>query len=228
MSSRAQTKATRQKIGLAIKKLFLARKWKPWNAGKKLPLAMRRKISMAGLKYFSNPEARRKRGRIMSKAFKRLGTAKLLDKKITAWWREHPNIKKINSKRMKAEFAKHPEALKKFMSYGKNPFKLKLKTKQGFLVRSKGELAIANFLFENNIWAFYEAKPLQLDGNPCVPDFWLPKFKTYIEFYGGYPGAWKKKVLKNKLYKKYKIPVISITPAELEDLDYYLIRELKK
>jgi len=66
----------------------------------------------------------------------------------------------------------------------------------------------------------------------CVPDFYLPKYNThnmtYIEFYGGYPKAWKKKVLKNRLYKAHKIPYIFITPAELRDLQENLVGELGK
>ncbi len=46
-----------------------------------------------------------------------------------------------------------------------------------------------------------------------------------MEFYGGYPKSWKKKVLKNKIYRAHKIPVLAITPAELEDLDYYLLNQ---
>jgi hypothetical protein len=69
---------------------------------------------------------------------------------------------------------------------------------------------------------------LFLGGYLCTPDFQLTKSKIYIEFYGGYPGSWKKKVVKNKLYKKYKIPVISITPSELRDLDEELKRYINQ
>ena len=52
----------------------------------------------------------------------------------------------------------------------------------------------------------------------------------FIEFYGGYYKAWKRKVLKNKLYKKYKIPVIVITPAELGERNFEkkLLREMTR
>jgi hypothetical protein len=119
------------------------------------------------------------------------------------------------------------------MKYGKNSSVPHLKTKQGFLVRSKGEQKIANFLYDNKIKSFYEGKTLMFEkeGQICVPDFYLPKSKThkatYIEFYGGYPAAWKKKVMKDKLYKKYKIPCVFITPSELRDLNYYLKGELE-
>lgn len=34
-------------------------------------------------------------------------------------------------------------------------------------------------------------------------------------------------MLKNKLYKKYKIKCIAITPAELGNLDYYILNDLR-
>jgi hypothetical protein len=156
-----------------------------------------------------------------------------IDRTMTKWWREHPNIKKEMSIRAKNLFISNPDKFKKFLRYGKNPASPRFHTKQGFKVRSNGEKVIANFLFKNKIKSQYEAKTLifKEEGQICVPDFWLPKSKThkatYIEFYGGHPKAWKKKVLKNFLYKKHKIPVISITPGELRNLDRYLGREIR-
>ena len=115
-------------------------------------------------------------------------------------------------------FHKNPKAYEKFLEAGKNPLKKHLKTKQGSLVRSKGERKIADFLYENGIPAEYESKTFFLDGHFCTPDFYLPEHKVYIEFYGGYPGSWKKKVIKNRLYKKFKIPYITVTPSDLKEL----------
>jgi hypothetical protein len=154
---------------------------------------------------------------------------KRIDREMTEWWHEHPNIRKERSEYIKKLFMKHPDKFSKFLEYGKNPNTSHLKTKQGFIVRSKGEQQIANFLFDNKIRSQYESKTLifKKEGMICIPDFYLPKFKIYIEFYGGFPKAWKKKVMKNRLYKKYKIPCIFITPAELRNLDYSLIKQLK-
>ena len=152
-----------------------------------------------------------------------------IDREMTRWWHSHPNIKKERSIQVKNLMIKNPEKFKKFLKYGNNPSAPIFRTKQKFVVRSRGEQKIANFLYDNNISSSYETKTLifEKEGQICVPDFYLPKQKVYIEFYGGYPAAWKKKVMKNKLYKKYKIKCIFITPAELRDLDYYLKRELK-
>jgi hypothetical protein len=125
-------------------------------------------------------------------------------------------------------FIKHPEKFRKFLKYGNNPASPRFRTKQGFKVRSRGEQEIANFLFKNKINSQYESKTLifKEEGQICVPDFWLPQYKIYIEFYGGFPKSWKKKVMKNMLYAKHKIPCIFITPGELRDLDRYLLGEL--
>ncbi len=151
-----------------------------------------------------------------------------VDRAVTQWWEEHPNIRKERSEEMRNLFIKNPDKFKGFMKFGNNSADTIFKTKQKFNVRSRGEQQIADFLWRNKIKAFYEAKPLtfEKEGQICVPDFWLPKYKTYIEYYGGHPKSWKKKVMKNKLYKKYNISCIFITPTELRDLDYYLKREL--
>jgi hypothetical protein len=152
----------------------------------------------------------------------------LIDRKVTLWWKEHPNIRKQKSKQVRNFFIKHPEEFKKkFMNGKNNPNNPHIQTKLG-KVRSKGEAEIANFLKENKIEAEYESKTLVLDGWVCVPDFYLPKQKVYIEFYGGYPGSRNKKIIKNKLYKKHKLKVIAITPSELYDLDREILGYLTK
>jgi hypothetical protein len=197
--------------------------------GKKCTKEQKEKISKSKKKFFSNPLARRRWSRLMRKRYKEHPQlAKQIDRVMTKWWCEHPNIKEKMSIRAKNLFINNPDKFKKFLKYGKNPALPRFKTKQGFLVRSRGEQQIANFLHTNKIQSQYEAKTLifKKEGQVCVPDFWLPKYKMYIEYYGGYPKAWKKKVMKNRLYKKYKIPCIFITPSELRDLKYYLMGEL--
>ncbi len=179
-------------------------------------------------KAYKSKKLKEKISEAMKKKWQDKDYAKLIDKKVTEWWHNHPNIRKERSEKIKQFFLKNQKKFEsKFLNGKVNLFKLKYKTPQGFGVRSKCEKQIAEFLFKNKIKSEYESKVLNLSGNICVPDFYLPKQKTYIEYYGGFPGSWKKKVLKNKLYKKHKIPCIFITPAELKNLDYYLIRELK-
>ena len=196
--------------------------------------ASRKKLSLAMKKRYARA-SERKRTSIQVKRYfnehplsKNPEVIQKIDRAVTKWWKEHPNIRKERSEAIKNLFITNPERFKKFMRYGNNSFIPKFKTKQNFLVRSHGEKQIADFLFDNKINALYEQKVLifKQEGQICVPDFYLPEYNTYIEFYGGFPSAWKKKVMKNKLYKKHKIPCIFITPAELRNLNYYLARGL--
>jgi len=215
-----------------------------WPKGKKHTASEKKKIRKSIIKYWSNPSARLRMSRIMLKQRKKLSLIKIkqyediklrkkIDKTITKWWREHPDARKKKSLEVKQFFISNPKAFAEFVRHGKNPLKRHLRTKSGYFVRSRGEKQIADFLFSLKIPFFYEEYSLffrhgRFAGNLCTPDFFLPKLNIFIEFYGGYPAAWKKKVLKNKIYAVNKIPVLGITPAELDDLDYYLIKDAEK
>lgn len=221
--------------------------------GKKLPKETKLKISKSKKAFYrkhpevakliaekrslffkTHPEANELRKKRVSATLKKMykenpKLAKLIDKAVTEWWRNHPNIRKERSIAMKQFFLAHPyDFRKKFMNGKRNPFKAKIKTKQGFKVRSKGEKKIADFLFKHKINCKYESEVLNLDGQICVPDFYLPSYKVFIEYYGGYPGSRTKKVWKNKLYKKYSVHCVFITPGELGDLRKYIFGDLKK
>ncbi len=232
---RKKSKATRKKISLSLRKYFsnpLAKKRMSELLKKRYSNpGAREKVSKSLKRYYSNPEVKKRIARERKKYWQEHPELiKKIDRIMTKWWKEHSNVKRKMSIEAKNLFMKNPEKFKKFLKYGNNPSALSFKTKQGFLVRSRGEQKIANFLFDNRIKSAYEGKLLifKKEGQICIPDFWLPKFRIHIEFYGGYPKAWKKKVMKNKLYKKYKIPCIFITPEELRNLEYFLVRELKK
>jgi hypothetical protein len=245
---RKQTEKIRKKISLSMKKYLsnpkVRKEWlRLMNKYLRNSEAIKKRSALMK-KYYSNPKVLERFRKIWSSSnFKNkvsIGMKKLykehpeliskIDRKITEWWHEHPNIRKERSKYIKNLFIKHPEKFKKFLKYGHNPTALQFKTKGGYLVRSRGEQKIADFLFDNKIKFSYEKQTLifEKEGQICVPDFYLPSSKTYIEFYGGFPKAWKKKVMKNKLYKKHKIKCVFITPAELRNLEYYLENELKK
>ena len=201
-----------------------------WPKGRKHSRETAKKISKSISRYYSNPLSRKKMSELKKKQYQeRPELIAEIDRKITEWWKEHPHIRKERSVAIKRFFIKNPDKFKKFMKYGKNSSVPHLKTKQGFIVKSYGEQKIADFLFENKIKSVYEEKTLIFkdDGQICTPDFWLPSLKVYIEFYGGHPKSWKKKVMKNKLYKKHKIPCIFITPAELRNLEYFILKELR-
>lgn len=187
-----------------------------------------KKMSRITKERWKNPEFLRKMSKISKERWKNPELRKLVDRKCTEFWKSHPNLKKQYSIKFKQYYRTHPEALKALLNYGKKPTEPHLKTKQGFKVRSKGEQEIANFLCKNKILCLYESIPLMFKELICIPDFYLPSFNLFIEFYGGHPRAWKKKVAKNILYKRHKIPVIGITPAELNNLDYYLKKDANK
>lgn len=177
----------------------------------------------------THPKENKKRIAKIKKVWKNPEYAKLIDRKVTAWWKEHPNIKEERSRELREFFISNPEEFKKkFMNGKNNPFKPHIKTKQRFKVRSNGEKEIADFLKEHKIVCSYESEMLILDGYVCVPDFHLKDYDIYIEFYGGYPGSRKKKILKNKLYSKYSVSCIFITPSELRDLNKAILGYLRR
>lgn len=182
-----------------------------WKKDKKKREEINRKISIQGRMRFKKPEEKLR----MRKAVKQ-------------YWKNHPNLGDLWRLKMLLYYAFHRKARNRLLENSKNPFKVYIKTKQGFKVRSNGEKITANALYKLKEPAEYEKQPLFFPEDSCIPDFWLPKAKKIIEFYGGYPKAWKKKVLKNRLYKKYKIPVILITPAELLNIEEILKREIRK
>lgn len=75
----------------------------------------------------------------------------------------------------------------------------KYRTKNGVLVRSPGEMEIANFLYDQGIEFEYEKK-IVVNGYPLRPDFYLTKYKVYIEYFGMRDphyrrSAWHKRLL---------------------------------
>lgn len=195
---------------------------------KKHPEIIKRR-NKAIRKAYKSRKLRKKISEAMKREWKNPAYAKLIDKKVTEWWENHPNIRKKRSDEIKRFFQNNQDKFEsKFLNGKVNSSKLKYKTRQGFKVRSKCEKQIADFLHKNKIQCKYEAEALNLEGNIFVPDFYLPDYEIYMEYYGGFPGSWKKKVLKNKLYAKYSVDCIFITPAELKDLDNSLLGELRR
>ena len=58
------------------------------------------------------------------------------------------------------------------------------KTKSGHMVRSRAEMMIANFLFDNNLLFQYEPAAPWADSKDFRPSFYIPKFDLYMEHYG--------------------------------------------
>ena len=101
-------------------------------------------------------------------------------------------------------------------------FKAEYRTNDGRYVRSSAELVIANWLFAEGIAYAYEKRvPIKED---VYCDFYIPKGKIYIEFWGlkDDEAYIKRKEKKIELYKKYNLNLIEIDNDKIGNLDDYL------
>ena len=110
------------------------------------------------------------------------------------------------------------------LMYGSNP-----------TFRSDGERKISRFLDGNSISHRYESALLvdSVRGKQRIwyPDFYLPEFKTYIEYYGMAGNCDYATCLETKrsVYKKMGLDVIPVYPWMLkENWQGYIMRELKR
>ena len=101
--------------------------------------------------------------------------------------------------------------------------------------KSSGERQIAYFLEDNSIRYQYEPGVLvNAHGGKrriYYPDFYLPEFKTYIEYYGvtNNPAYTKGIKAKSSVYDQAGMDVIAMYPWMLkEDWQGYLMRALKR
>ena len=110
----------------------------------------------------------------------------------------------------------------------RNKFKAEYRTNDGHYVRSRAEVIISNWLFGECIAHAYEKRvPIEED---VYCDFYIPKGKIYIEFWG-YEEDEKylaRKQKKRELYKKYNLNLIEIDNGKINNIDDFLPRELLK
>lgn len=110
----------------------------------------------------------------------------------------------------------------------RNKFKAEYRTNDGHYVRSRAEVIISNWLFGECIAHAYEKRvPIEED---VYCDFYIPKGKIYIEFWG-YEDDEKylaRKQKKRELYKKYNLNLIEIDNSKINNIDDFLPRELLK
>lgn len=98
----------------------------------------------------------------------------------------------------------------------------------GHIVKSKGELIIDNYLYRLGIEHEYE-KTIMVHGNPIKYDWYLPKYKIYIEYWGYFGKEYeKRKEEKIRLYRKGKLNLISIEDIMLTDIYLNLKKELER
>lgn len=159
----------------------------------------------------------------------------LISKKMKERYKNHPRLRKKLSIAKQLYYEQNPEARKHLLEYW-NKKERKVRAMHNLAVKSEGERIIANMLYKNSIKPNYESVELNFPEMDPIPDF-FPKgnYKSsqisniFIEFYGGHPKSWKTKVKKSILYRKYHVPVMIITPAELQEQNHdNLLREMTR
>ena len=100
-------------------------------------------------------------------------------------------------------------------------------TQAGTLVQSDGELRIADWLSVHAIAYRYDERYRILNGYAIRPDFYLPEFDVYLEYWGMDTADYKIGMLKKQqLYQQEGKRLISIYPDHLATLDAILRAKL--
>ncbi len=184
---------------------------------------------------WKSKEARKKHAKIMKKRYEDrvlrakmailLRQAKLKPaarKKAREIAIQHPYLKKDFRKRLEVYLATYE--LK--MLLGSNKEKPAIRTLTRYWVRSSYERDAVNFLWFEKIKQEYETVCLFFPELFCIPDIYLPEFNIMIEIAGQFPRTRAKNMTKRKVYKKYKIPVIWLTPSDFASLHKNLILKI--
>ncbi len=100
-------------------------------------------------------------------------------------------------------------------------------TQAGTLVQSDGERLIADWLAAHNIAYRYDERYRILSGHAIRPDFYLPEFDLYIEYWGMDTADYKIGMLKKQqLYQQEGKRIISLYPPDKTRLDTVLRAKL--
>ncbi len=104
-----------------------------------------------------------------------------------------------------------------------------IRANDGTLVQSAGELKIADWLTARKIKYRYDERIRIIDGYAIRPDFYLPEFDVYIEYWGMDTIDYKIGMLKKlKLYQLQGKKLISLYPEDKNNLDIILKSKLSK
>lgn len=125
-------------------------------------------------------------------------------------------------------------------SESRQEYGVKSVTLRGETVKSIGEKRIADYFEKNNIAYFYEhearGKSLFFDYKISSPDFYLPGYNVYVEYWGLVKAddSWTRenyvRNMKRKMaiYHRNNVKFISIYPDNLENLDWIFRRKFKE
>jgi len=104
-----------------------------------------------------------------------------------------------------------------------------IKAKDGTLVQSHGERIITEFLFSNCITFRYDERIRIIEGMAIRPDFYLPEFDVYIEYWGMDTINYKIGMLKKqKLYQQEGKKLISLYYYDKDNLEKILKQKLSR
>ena len=104
-----------------------------------------------------------------------------------------------------------------------------IRAKDGTWVQSIGERMIAEILAASTIRYRYDERFRILDGYAIRPDFYLPEFDVYIEYWGMDTADYKIGMLKKqKLYQQQGKKLISLTPSDKLHMKQALLDKLEK
>ena len=107
----------------------------------------------------------------------------------------------------------------------------KVPTRKGHCVRSFSEKRIADFLYRLKTQYNYEKPFRTKEGKIIYPDFYLPQYNLYIEFWGLYEKGKatdynKTREWKLKRYKELNIKVLELFPNNYGKLEKVLFVRL--
>ena len=105
----------------------------------------------------------------------------------------------------------------------------KILTADRTVVQSRGERKIADWLARRELEYRYDDKFQIIQGYAVRPDFYLPRYDVYIEYWGLDTTDYKiGMLLKKKLYQQEGKKLISLYPADMPKLDAKLPRALRQ
>jgi len=110
-----------------------------------------------------------------------------------------------------------------------NPSQNLFKAKTGHMVKSRAEMTIANFLFDNNIIFQYNTLATWADSNDFRSSFYIPKFSVSIEYFPfDYIKEYQKKMkTRIRQYEKKKKKLIYLTSEDEKNIEDSLKIKMK-
>lgn len=105
----------------------------------------------------------------------------------------------------------------------------KIRAKDGTWVQSDGERRICEVFNAENIRYRYDERFRILDGYAIRPDFYLPEFDVYVEYWGMDTADYKIGMLKKQqLYQQQGKRLISLYPADKPRIKEALLEKLEQ